>query len=490
MPGPGLRRGVWVAVAAVVVVLVLVGSAAWLFGSIAPEGPATSSTTVVTSTTVAPTTLGPDPSSAAPEELAPELVAEVVTSSSIGDARWTVYEDTSFGDLKRFAEAEVSTSQDAAPTLPASLLSSEGIVTETWSSAVATAGETTLTQWAVGIDWKETVLLQGGDGLAERSDDGDLLLLIETSSSDESGSVEAYLFTNHEELQAYQSALCCDPGDSKLADTLVATYDWTNTQLGDGWLFEVLESASGEPVGSVTSPSRFYLRDDRFTDTFFTASQGGTAELTTPPWFGDFEWFALDSEDSMLVYAKAGDSNSYSSAPYEIWRSGDGVNWQNLGSPTGFRSEHLLWWVSGGDGLYVAQLENIEGDSQVIRSENGIDWGPVGLPSLRFHSVHRVDAGWVALTDDDSNLSILTSPDGTDWEPIDTSQIEDTFFRNLASSSGWTSSGNRQYVVAVSEDLSEDGAHPGAPVDCRIPEQLITAMKSRSNTTGEDTHVR
>ncbi|NNF63154.1 MAG: hypothetical protein HKN07_02750, partial [Acidimicrobiia bacterium] len=268
----------WAAVAAAAVVLLLVGGMAWLLRTDQPEEPAVTSTvvpTTVTPTTVIPTTVTPPPTSTAPQSVTPQLVDERVTPTSIGDASWKVFDSSSVDVLDLMAATDFGAPQHSAPALPDSLLSSEGIVTSARGHLVATAGDTTLTQWFVEIDWSGTALVHGGESLSDRSDNGGLLHSIGISSSAESGSVTTYLLTgSDEELldvdgESYLPGV--DPAvDAQLLDHLVAKYDWTSAQSGDVWVVTVVDSESGEPVGSGTSTFPLYRPDPDADTSLFT----------------------------------------------------------------------------------------------------------------------------------------------------------------------------------------------------------------------------
>ena len=119
--------------------------------------------------------------------------------------------------------------------------------------------------------------------------------------------------------------------------------------------------------------------------------------------------------------------------------------------------------ISGSDGFYWARLDEVvEQDDQgpdllSRRSENGIDWVPVedlpaegflqtppGLDAVQGASFHRVRTGWVwaaTLFEDGLHTPLIwTSPDGTTWEPIDTSQLPGSFGFS-GGAAGWSASG-------------------------------------------------
>jgi hypothetical protein len=114
-----------------------------------------------------------------------------------------------------------------------------------------------------------------------------------------------------------------------------------------------------------------------------TATTAETVELVRSDWFEpgrEYEAFYLDVDDSVLAYVKPGSINN--PVAFEVWRTTDGTNWDNLGPPRGFPSGYHPQEISVSDGFYVVFLDDITDqndpgpDFLTLRSQNGIDWTP------------------------------------------------------------------------------------------------------------------
>ena len=456
------ERSKWlVAVAAAASVLFLVGGVAWLspLGGLPPAAEPTTAvptdTSVPTDSSVPPTEPTTTAIIEATEAVPPpgegpkpaSIVEQVVTSSSIGDAAWTVYEGDSTDILDALSNEAFADESDLA--LPDSLMAVDGIATDVSGETLGNAGEFTLTQWSVHVNWIETALLHGGDELAVRSDNGGLL--VETAI--ESGIREISLYATDPHTGEHGEV------EGEPIET-IARYQWTSALGDSGWTFDVVDALTGEPVGSISSAFPMMTED-----LILTVSQGETVESVRPDWFEvgrEYETFYLNVDDSIHAYIKPGSINS--PAAFEIWRSTDGTNWENLGQPQGFPSGYHPMHISRRDGLYLVNLDDITGRNEEgpdflnIRSDDGINWFPVeDLPNTQ-GSIHRVETGWVWASPPGATatLSMWTSPDGTNWEPIDTTQIPGTFRGVNGGASGWTSSENALFASAYREDPPEE----------------------------------
>jgi len=269
----------------------------------------------------------------------------------------------------------------------------------------------------------------------------------------EQGIVEILLFASAEDSLSYEK------GDPHPEPEAVAEYEWTSAPGDSGWTFDVVDALTGEAVGSISSAFSF---DE---DLILTVSQGETVELVRPDWFEvgrEYETFYLDVGDSIHAYVKPGSINS--PAAFEIWRSTDGTDWENLGQPQGFPAGYHPERISRIDGLYLVYLDDITErneealDFLSIRSDDGINWFPVEDLPNRPASIHRVETGWVwaAELGGGKTLSMWTSPDGKNWEPIDTTQIPGTFYGEDGGGGGWMSSENTLFASAYRDDPPEE----------------------------------
>jgi hypothetical protein len=441
-PAPQLRsgRGGWlVAAAAAVFVLVLIGG----FGLLArvlnetDDAPVVDEP-VVTTTQPAVTSTTVTASPAETEEAS--IVAEAVTPSLIGDASWTVYEGDSTEIVAGLSRDDTG---EADVSLLDSLMSVDGIALDVSGEALGSAGTATVHSWRVHVDWIETAL--AGGSVAVSPDE-----FVRVIGEFEIGQVGEISVLASDALTPRD-----EHGGTELADPIrtVAQYEWTSTRDGDRWTFDVVDSLTGELVGSVSSP--FPLMTD---GRILTATTAETVEFVRAGWFepgAEYEIYYLDVGDSLLAYVKPGSMNN--PAAFEVWGTTDGTNWDNLGPPRGFPSGYLPMHMGGGDGFYFANLDDITDQNDpgpnvlTIGSQNGIDWVLVdGLPEEVVGSIFRIGAGWVfaAMPMDSSTLSIFTSTDGTHWEPIDTSGIPGPFIGVDGGADGWQPSGNTLFTTA------------------------------------------
>jgi hypothetical protein len=251
-----------------------------------------------------------------------------------------------------------------------SLMSIDGIALDVSGEAVGSAGASTVHSWRVRIDWIETALAGGSVAV----------------SPDEFVRVYGeYAIGQVGEISVLASDALIPPdehGGTELADPTrtVAQYKWTSTRDGDRWTFMVVDSLTGELVGSVTSP--FPLMTDGL---ILTATTAATVEVVRSDWFepgAEYETYYFDVDDSLLAYVKPGPGSN--PVAFEVWRTTDGTNWDNLGPPRGFPSGHIID-ISVSDGFYVVYLDAFDvgtggtdpgPDFLILRSQNGIDWAP------------------------------------------------------------------------------------------------------------------
>jgi hypothetical protein len=420
-------RGWVTAAVAAAVTTIVIGAVAWL----APvyETPSAEKPGVVTAV----------PDSEATVEVPVSIVAEAVTASSIGDASWTVYEGDSTDIVAGLSHDDAG---EVDVSLLDSLMSADGIALSVSGHPVGSAGTSTVHSWRVRVDWIETALASGS--VAVSPDE-----FVRVYGEYQIGQVGEISVLASDALTPID-----EHGGTDLADPIrsIAQYEWTSTQDGDRWTFVVVDSLTGEPVGSVTSP--FPLMTDGL---ILTATTAETVELVHPDWFepgAEYETHYLDVGDSLLAYVKPGSVNN--PVAYEVWRTTDGTNWDNVGPPRGFPSGYHPLHIGGGDGFYFANLDDITEqndpgpDFLTIGSQNGIDWVLVdGLPEVE-GSTFRMGAGWVfaAWPMDSPTLSIFTSTDGTNWDPIDTSGIPGPFMGVDGGAGPWRSSGNTLFTDA------------------------------------------
>jgi len=251
-----------------------------------------------------------------------------------------------------------------------SLMSVDGIALDVSGGPVGSAGPSTVHSWTVSIDWTATALA-GGSVLAVSPDD-----FVRVYGEYEFGQVGKISVLASDALIAID-----EHGGTGLAEPIrvVAQYEWTSTQEGDRWTFVVVDSLTGELVGSVSSP--FPLMTEGL---ILTATTAETVELVRSDWFepgAEYERYYFDVDDSLLVYAKPGPSHN--PVPFEVWRTTDGTNWDNLGPPRGFPSGYVVD-ISVIDGFYVVTLDAFDvgnggtepGGDLILRSRNAIDWIP------------------------------------------------------------------------------------------------------------------
>jgi hypothetical protein len=415
-----------IAAVAAAVTTVVIGAVAWLAPAYeTPSGDQPGAVTTV-------------PSEAAIKVPA-SIVAEAVTPSSIGDASWTVYEGDSTDIVARLSTGDAA---EVDVSLLDSLMSVDGIALDVFGEALGSAGTSTVQSWRVRVDWTETAL--AGGSAAVGADE-----FVRVYGEFEIGQVGEISVLASNTLTPVD-----EHGGTDLGDPIrtIAQYEWTSTQDGDRWTFEVVNSLTGETVGSVSSP--FPLMTD---GRILTATTAETVEFVSAGWFepgAEYEIYYLDVGDSLLAYVKPGSSNN--PVAFEVWRTTDGTNWDNLGPPRGFPSGYLPLHMGGGDGFYFSNLDDITDqndsgpNSLTIGSQNGIDWVLMdGLPEV-VGSIFRAGAGWVfaAMPMDSSRLSIFTSTDGTHWEPIDTSGIPGPFVGVDGGAGGWQFSGNTLFTTA------------------------------------------
>ena len=252
-----------------------------------------------------------------------------------------------------------------------SLMSVDGIVLSVSGEPLGSAGPSTVHSWGVGVDWVATALASGSVAV---SPDEFVRIYGETAI----GQVGEISVLASDALTPTD-----EHGGTDLADPTrtVAQYEWTSTQDGDRWTFMVVDSLTGELVGSVSSP--FPLMTDG-NGLILTATTAETVELVRWDWLelgAEYETYYFDVDDSLLVYVKPGPG--YSPVAFEVWRTTDGTNWDNLGPPRGFPSGHIID-ISVSDGFYVVTLDAFEvgtggtepGRDLILRSQNGIDWAP------------------------------------------------------------------------------------------------------------------
>jgi hypothetical protein len=250
-----------------------------------------------------------------------------------------------------------------------SFMSVDGIVLSVSGEPLGSAGPSTVHSWSVGVDWVATALASGSVAV----------------SPDEFARVYGeYAIGQVGEISVLASDALTptdEHGGTELVDPIrtVAQYEWTSTQDGDRWTFVVVDSLTGELVGSVSSP--FPLMTDGL---ILTATTAETVEVVRSDWFepgAEYERYYFDVDDSLLVYVKPGPS--YNPVAFEVWRTTDGTNWDNLGPPRGFPSGKIID-ISVSDGFYVVTLDAFDvgtggtdpGRDLILRSQNGIDWAP------------------------------------------------------------------------------------------------------------------
>jgi hypothetical protein len=141
-----------------------------------------------------------------------------------------------------------------------------------------------------------------------------------------------------------------------------------------------------------------------------------------------------------------------------IWRSGDGVRWTRVDSPTwaAFWSDHLFLDVASGPGGLVAigdrttgEHDELLGDPAVLRSGDGVSWEETPLDGATQRSVVRdvigLDGGYALLGGEETGpVTGMGTPqawwstDGQRWSraKVDRAQAGDNHFQSYSAMAG------------------------------------------------------
>lgn len=426
--GNNLRRRAWVAAVAVALVILVFAPLLFLNGGSEPDVGSTIATTAPVSTEPPPSTVPESASTTIPLPGATtglSIVSEVVTTSSIGDLSWTVYEgEPSNGAFSEEFQALVSQfHQMVAPDadLVARVFSIDGVVAHVDEHRIGSAGDVLLSEWNVRFDWVATALLTAEAELVDRSDNGKLLGPVYR----ENGTVEVTLFESEDDRGEYVNRLDRRDGIDPIG--VVATYELILPGTGAEGSLRVVDADSGELVGTVAValPITDVPAGPFGWGPFMTAQSGDAIERVNPPWAEkDANWLVLDVERGILVYVEEGPSHE--GEGFEVWETQDGSAWTNVGPPTGLPVGYYPMNLVTSNGVFLTVLDHVSGPNlasfYLASSSNGLDWDVVDELPEDHGTLYELGGGfaWVVMHE---SFSVRTSVDGQSWDAIDTSGI-------------------------------------------------------------------
>ena len=441
------------AIAAALVVLVAVGVIPFLAGGDQATPPAGTvvPTTMVPSTVPDTQASSDDDEAVPPSTTVPEanidldaiplpLITEVVTSSSVGDVVWRVFEsdgeEQSLDVMRDLgviepAETESVTEQGAPPTTE-DIISVEGAVAINASSnPVTSVRGAYLTEWRFSFDPIGTLMLNADEALLERAAGGTLLGFGDVTG----GTIEVALYSSERDADLSTDKPAAVEGEPT---AIVARYA-LETEIGsDGTMLRVFDVDTGDLVGTVTAvdglepdhpihwgfplmrQGEYYISSAPAGAALFTLSGPDGVSQVRPGWAGLDLDAVVDTGDRVLLYAQRRDGEG----SYEVWATSDGRSWSSLGAPTGWPAGYAQPEISHQNGLFRVDLNDQVGgraDNIFLQSPDGVHWAPIeGLPQGNGRLI-SVTAGfaWVG----SQEVELWTSPDGVSWEMVDLTEI-------------------------------------------------------------------
>jgi hypothetical protein len=421
--------------AAAAVVLLVLGGVAWLSR---PTSAPLSDTPLISTQVTNPATTTTVGKAVAPLEFDLEfiplpVVAELETSSSIGAASFTVYKGAWTDELQASFLTAVRTSapdepNPPKPALPESIFSTEDIVVDVGANFLGGSTEAALHDWQFRVDWVETAALHESEQVRVAADDRRVGVVV----GREPGSIEVLVFGSSDERSNYMDSVRfarCNgfPCDENVPFETVALYQFTTAETNGQWTLEAVDQATGNHIGSINSA---FPIDGKIAEGVITLSTGDSVAMVQPEWLtaqreDGYRWFPLDVADSIILYVERDGFR------YEAWKSANGRDWENLGSP--FPEGYQIDEIKGNreDGWtthlnYVSETDDAPGpESMFASSDDGLNWIILNTLPETCEDMYSLEAGWLCTTGPfaDPTLGVWTSPNGMAWEEVITTGI-------------------------------------------------------------------
>jgi hypothetical protein len=312
------------------------------------------------------------------------------------------------------------------PKLPESIFNADGIAVDVSANFLGGTEELALHDWLFLVDWAETAALRGDETLQASQRDGRIGAVVYREIEE----VDILLFASRDERSNYLDSSRFSSGglptDTTTPFEVVAQYQLVTSEDDGRWTLEALDRVSGDRIGLITSVVPFV--DGQPAEGVMTVTTGESVAIAEPEWLAEAvrngsNWVHVDLDDSLLLYVE-GDRLTY-----DAWRSTNGTEWENLGSPfpEGYRLEEIVGNADAGWSAYLDDdtESNAPGPQSVVAfSADGLNWSINDALPESCVSFYYLTAGWVCTSEpDEFILELWTSPDGLTWDEVDTTSL-------------------------------------------------------------------
>lgn len=359
-----------------------------------------------------------------------------------GSDQYTLTVDTPDGITQQWVSENLRQWQlgaESSDTEPfTELLDGPGLLRADIDQSFPLPSGSTLARVTVGLDLRGQLLARLAD-LDVRRRFVELASEVwwEPEPGGESGTLCAAVITTRAAVITTRSWPTCDEAEAGSEAFVAVELSITGTP--DAWELDVVDPAGGESLGTVRGSG---VGDDLaaalqhvlgHTDWFVV--EDGAAERVEPDWFDAADpetWFEhTETADGLLVYEAPG---SVETGETDIWRSTDGRTWEHLfgDGSRDHEGRSLSRIAASPTGGLVATEYRSDGAVTILTSDDGTDWQPATQPPVAPEVpdaaesgleptilVMAIEHGFVYFARADTQLAVWTSADGDVWEPVE-----------------------------------------------------------------------